>query len=358
MTSGIRFSSKRFLLTLMLCACSVILLQNYDLAPKASFTFELLCVLCGLVICFALFIPSIIIKRRTNLDFLTVARVKTPKLKYPLAVFYSLYFIYTAGFFLLPYTDMFEKKYYSGVTPCVIALLLLASCVYAAVKGVNVITRFGIFLFFFAVLTNILMLGGSLSSLDFSLYGFEFSGSIPDFLQNTLYFVTPAFIAVLFACLSGTTVNFKLKQPCFALVFTGMKYALILFFIWFGLGSYAVRQEYQTFMLSRIAHFGSFAGIESFYLALATMSVFMIISLILCAVTKSTGRESKLKYVIIFALIIFALHICGTYNNSVKEILTNNNIFAGLTAAAALLPLGYVFGVKKNRNICPRPVKR
>ena len=162
----------------------------------------------------------------------------------------------------------------------------------------------GIFLFAFALITNILMFGGSISSVDFSLYGFELSGSVPDFFQNTLYFITPAFIAVLYACFSGATKNFKLKQPVFALIFTGIKYALILFFIWFALGDYAQKQEYQTFVLSRAAHFGSFGGIESFYLALATMSVFMIISLILCAVTKCVKRESDTKTVILFAVIL------------------------------------------------------
>ena len=82
-----RFSSKRFLLTLMLCACSVILLQNYNLTQSSSFSFELLCLICGLSVCFLLLLPSIIIKRRTNLDFITVAGTAAPKLKIPLAVF-------------------------------------------------------------------------------------------------------------------------------------------------------------------------------------------------------------------------------------------------------------------------------
>lgn len=344
-----RFSSKRFLLTLMLCACSVILLQNYSLSQSSSFTFDLLCLICGLSVSFVLLLPSIIIKRRTNLDFITVANLAAPKLKIPIAVFYSLYFVFTAEYFLLPYTDMFRKKYYGQVTPCVIALLLLITCVYAALKGVNVITRFGIFLFAFALVTNILMFGGSISSLDFSLYGFELSGNASDFFQNTLYFITPAFIAVLYACLSGVTKNFKIKQAVFAIVFTGVKYALILFFVWFSLGDYAHKQEYQTFMLSRVAHFGSFGGIESFYLALATMSVFMIISLILFAVTKSVRREQDKKTVIIFALILFAAHICGTYLNSAKEIFTNTVIFVIFTAIASLLPVCCAFiGRKSN----------
>ncbi len=349
MTEKVSYSSKRFLLTLMLCSCSVILLQNYDLSPNSTFTFELLCLLCGISISLLLFIPAIIIKRGTNRDLLAIASESAPRFRIIPALFYSLYFIYTAEFFLLPYTDMFQKKYYSEVTPCIIALLLLIACVYAAVKGVNVITRFGVFLFAFALLTNILMFGGSVSTLDFSLYGFEFGGSLSDFLQNTLYFITPAFIAALFVCLAEDTNNFKLRQPFFALIFTGIKFALIMFFLWFSLGGYANSQEYQTFVLSRAAGFGSFGGIESLYLALATMSVFMIISLILCAVTKSVKRESDVKYVIVFASVIFAAHICGSYLNSVKEVFTNTFLFVVLTViAAAVIPMYYVFRGRKS----------
>lgn len=349
MTEKVNFSSKRFLLTLMLCSCSVILLQNYDISSKSTFTFDLLCLLCGISISLLLFIPAVIIKRKTNSDLLSVAAENNRRLSIIPALFYSLYFIFTAEFFLLPYTDMFHKKYYSEVTPCVIALLLLIACVYAAVKGVNVITRFGVFLFAFALLTNILMFGGSISTLDFSLYGFEYGGNVSDFLQNTLYFVTPAFIAALFVCLSENTDNFKLRQPFFALVFTAVKFAFIMFFLWFSLGAYGNRQEYQTFVLSRAAGFGSFGGIESLYLALATMSVFMIISLILCAVTKSVKRESDVKYIIVFASVIFAAHICGSYLNSVKEIFTNTFLFVILTViATAVIPLFYVFKGRKS----------
>jgi hypothetical protein len=164
-----------------------------------------------------------------------------------------------------------------------------------------------------------------------------------------LYFVTPAFIAALFVCLSENTDNFKLRQPFFALVFTGIKFAFIMFFLWFSLGDYANRQEYQTFVLSRAAGFGSFGGIESLYLALATMSVFMIISLILCAVTKSVKRESDAKYVMIFSSIIFAAHICGSYLDSVKELFTNTFIFVALTfVATAVIPLFYIFKGRKS----------
>lgn len=344
MQADVRFSSKRFLLTLMLCACSVILLQNHDLSENTSFTARLLAVFTGLGGCFLAFLPSVLLRSRRETDVLTLARQRTPRIKIVLMCFYALYFLYTAVYFLLPYTDMFRKKYFPGITPCMIAALLLIACVYAARKGVNVITRFGIFLFFFAMVTNLLMFGGSLSELDFRLYGFELQATPTGFIKDALYFVTPVFIAVIYGCLSGETRHFRFRQPIFALLFTGVKYALVLFFIRFTLGDYASRQEYETFVLSRVAHFAGFAGIESFYLALSTLSVFMITALLLCCAVRGTGRDGDLKILIPFAAAIFFGHLAADYFDSFKELLTDATLFVILSAAAAVLPpLIYLF---------------
>ena len=70
MRAEIKFSSKRFLMSLTLCACSVILLQSFDLAP-ASFLFDLLCVGVGLGLCFLLFLPTALLKKRCGGDTLS-----------------------------------------------------------------------------------------------------------------------------------------------------------------------------------------------------------------------------------------------------------------------------------------------
>ena len=349
MQTEVKFSSKRFLLALLLCACSVILLQNNNLSTNASFTFNAVCIAAGLAVCFLFFLPSLILKKKTDSDVPTLARRYTPRLRIPLTVFYALYFVYAALYFLLPYIDMFHTKYFPEVTPCLITFLMLLCCAYAACKGVNVISRFGIFLFLFALFTNILMFGGSLSELDFSHYDFELSGDFNALIRNTLYFAVPSFIAVIFACCSGLTRNFRFRQPVFTLIFTGVKYAAVLFFIRFALGDYAGRQTYPAFVLSRVAHFGSFAGIESFYLALATMSVFMIVSLFLCCISRGTRGDGDRKTTLIFTLIIFALYVAATYINSVKEILINPILLLLLTfIAAVMLPTAYIFAGRKS----------
>ncbi|HCA04272.1 MAG TPA: hypothetical protein DEO32_00085 [Ruminococcaceae bacterium] len=336
------FSSKRLMLTLMLCSCSVILLQNNNVSSENSFTVNILCMLLGLSVCALMIIPSVILKKRYNTDVLTAVQSSPKWLKIVMSSVYALYFVYTAEHFLLPYTELFCVKYYPGVSPCVIGLCLLAACVYAAYKGTNIITRFGIFLFAFALLTNGLMFFGSLSSLDFAnnslapIYNFDSAA------KTFIYFCTPSFIAAIYACTSAETDNFTLKQPFLALAFTGVKYALVMFFTAFAVGAYAQRQQYQSFILSRVAHFSAFGGIESFFTALATMSVFMIISLFLSCVGRTTGKRS-LKDIIVFAVIIFAGIFISEWNNSVKEIFTDDLILIIFTViVAVLIPLAYI----------------
>ncbi len=349
MNSGVRFSSKRFFMTLMLCACSVILLQNYNISEDSSFLFQLCCVFAGLAVCFLFFLPAVYLKKRYDSDVFTLAKNSPKRIRLILAAVYTVYFLYAALFFLIPYTEMFTKKYYTEASPCLISLLLIACCVYAAFKGPNVITRFGLFLFALAMITNLLLFGGSISSLDFS-NGFSFKGDFGSFLQNTVYFITPCFTAVIFACLSSDTRQFKLRHTVFALGLTGVKYTLVLFFISYAVGEYALRQEYRTFVLSRVAHFGAYAGIESFYMALSTMSVFMIISLLLCCMCRAVGKRGSIKAISIFSGVIFLIHLISANQNSVKELLTQPVtliIFSLLTAAVIPL-LFFRRGGKKN----------
>ena len=346
------FSSKRFLLALMLCACSIILLQNDNIAADTSFTSQLIGIFAGLSVCFLLFLPAVYIKTHFDRDVVSLVSDSLPKLKIPFMTVYACYFVYTALYFLLPYTEMFHTKYFPEVSPCLITVLLLVCCVYAALKGVNVISRFGVFLFVFAMVTNFLMFGGSISELDWAHCTFALSGDIGEFFQNVVYFITPAFVIPIFACLSDGTRNFRLRQPIFALLFTGLKYTAVVFFICFALGDYARRQGFQTLLLSRVAHFASFAGIESVYQGLSTMSVFMIVSLLLCGITRSAEEGCRTKAIPLFAALILAGDVIAATNNSVKEILTDPTLFAAVTAAvAAVMPLiGILIGRKSNEQ--------
>ncbi len=349
MNREVPFSSKRMLLTLTLCACAVILLQNHELSQRLSFPLTLGAMAAGLAVCFLFFVPSVLLKSRYNTDALCLLRDRSKPIRALTAALCGASFLYVAVYFLLPYTEMFCKKYYPDASPCLIAFLLLGCCVYAAVKGVNVITRFGIFLFVLAMTTNLLLFGGCVSSLDFQNGGAFFSGEPEDFLQDMLYFATPCFIAALFACLCGSAKQFRTRHVTIALLMTGVKFALVLFFILYSVGAYAARQEYRTFVLSRVAHFGSFSGIESFYMALSTMSVFMILSLLLCGITKSAGKPGSLPLTAALTGGIFVLHWLAELFPFVRECFTRPLLLIGFSFLTAVV-LPSVLLIQKRRQ--------
>lgn len=343
MKQDVPFSSKRLLLTLTLCACAVILLQNHDLSTDLPFPLQLGSLAAGLAVCLLLFVPAIRLKLRYDSDVPSLALRRSKAEQITVAVLYTLYFLFVAAYFLLPYTAMFCQKYYTETSPAFVALLLLACCVYAAYKGVNVITRFGIFLFVLALLTNALLFGGCISEVDFRNGSFGVTGNMDVFWRDALYYTTPCFTAALFACLSKDALRFRWRHVVFSLGASGVKYALVMFFLTFAAGEYAERQAFPTFVLSRVAHFGSFAGVESLYMALSTMSVFMTVSLLLCGVTKMWGKGGSLRLIAVLTAVIFGVQLLALRYPFITAVLTSPLWLTGLTVlTATVLPTVYL----------------
>lgn len=351
MQTKIKFPSKRLLLIIFLSGVSVILLESFDLPENTSFMFNLLTLFCGFSITALFFIPSAIIKSRTDLDFMSLAHMKTPNAIIFLSAFYCLYFVYTAEYFLIKYCDMFSKKLNSEANIFAVAFVLLAVCVYAAYKGTNAIARFSIFIFAFSFIAFILIFTGNISNLEINTTDFYFSGSKSDFINNTSFFLTPSFTAAIFAVLSGYTKNFRSGQIIFSIVITALVFALILFLTTFVLGEYAFAQDYRCFLLSKTTHFGDVGGFDSLYLSISVITVFLVISLILTSICKSTGKSSSLVVVLIFTIIIFVLFICAYHLNAIKELLTNHHIFNIFTfISAVVIPTVYLIAFGRRLN--------
>lgn len=346
-----KFVSKRLLLSLFFCASSVILLQNYNLSKNSSFSFDIICLVVGIALCALIFLPSIILKTKYNYDAVSSIKSYSPKLFYVLFAVYAAYFVYSAEYFLLRYTEMFREKYSSEAAEAIIAFIMLAVCFYAACQGSNVVTRFGIFVFIFGLLSYILLFSGSINSLDFFHYDFSFHGGADNFWSNVLFFATPSFIAVIFACLSGYTQNFRLRQPMITLMILALEFAAFMFFIYFALGDYADNQSYQTYIMSKVSQISELGGIESFYFALTTLCVFLAVSLMLCCINRGIDDKKPLMNTAIFAGVIFALHICAVCINPVKEVLTDPMIFVIFTVITAfLIPLIYLLVIRRHKN--------
>ena len=184
MQTNIRIPSKRLFLSLFISASTIILLQNYSLSDNSSFTFNIFAILSGLFISFLFFIPSMYIKKRTQLDFISFAHRETPAAIIFVSAFYSLYFVYTIEYFLISYADMFIKKLNPDANKFIVALIMILVCLYASFKGVNVISRSAIFIFVLSFIAYILIFSGLVPSLDFNHNLFEITGNTVDLLSN------------------------------------------------------------------------------------------------------------------------------------------------------------------------------
>ena len=192
---------------------------------------------------------------------------------------------------------------------------------------------------------------GNISNIEINTKDFSFSGQKNDFINNTSFFLTPAFTSVIFAVLSGYTKNFRPRQIVFSVIITAIVFALILFFTTFALGEYAFAQDYRCFLLSKTTHFGNVGGFDSLYLSVSVLTVFLAISLILTCICKSTGKSSSLPIILIFSIIIFILFIYANNFNAAKELLINHYLFNILTfVSAVVIPTIYLIAFGRRLN--------
>lgn len=350
MRTSLGCSSIQLMLTLFVCGSGIVALQTFYSNTELSFLSVLLCLVVAFAVIFVLFLPSAFIKKRTSLDFISFAANRTPSAIIFVSTFYALYFVYSASYFMLKYTDMISQKLNPNAELVSLASLFLSACIYGAYKGVQAITRCGIFIFVLCIVTFALIFGGNISNLDFEHNNFSFSISSDSFISIISYFVTMAVVPVIFAFLCGNIKKFKTKHIVFLTIFLLILAVIAEFFIFYALGNFGKQQSFQMFTLSKSAQIGVINGIDSFFLAWATSSVFLIITAILICINKALGKEKNLALNIAFALIILVMNICINQYNSIKEIILNPFVFSIFTViSAVILPCSYlVLGGKKN----------
>ena len=343
MQKNIRFSSIRLLITLFVSMLSIMLLQNYRVLYSNYFIFNAVCIIISFFIIFLFYLPTSIIKKRTDLDFLSFAHLKTPYAIIFISAYYCIYFVYAITYFLYIYSDMFVNKINKEANIYVIAFLVLFAAVYASSKGVNVISRYSIFIFSFVIISLLIIFSGNIPNINFDNNSFVFISEKSSLIDNVSYFLIPSFSAVIFAGTSEYTKKFKVRQVAFSLAITLIVFILIIFFISFCLGSYVFQQSYQFFLLSKTAHLGVVSGIESFYLVLVTAVIFLTVSMMLTVIAKSTGKENNIRILLMFALIISILFICINKFENLSKVLLNYTVLNIMSfIAAGIIPSIYL----------------
>ena len=329
----------QMMIALFVAIIGIILIQNYNFVNQ-SFAASVLSLIIGIIILIICMIPSLIVKRKTNLSFIGFVSRETPTVMIFLSMFYALYFVYVIVNFLLRYSSVFTTTGNRSDAGFFVIFAILAVCVFSSVKGIGAVARCSLFVFAFAVAALALFFGGNIGNLDFSYLEFDFNTSQLQF--GSAVFAMPAFAAVVFGFFEYNS-SIRVKNLIWLLCGIAAVLLIVVFFVYFVLGDYGTMQSYQIFLLSKTAEFGNVGGIDSFYLSLCAMAVFVPVSLCLICVGRVVNRDEDVWCMIIFAAISYVLYLTADYYNSVREIILNPYVFDFFTLLASfVLPIIYI----------------
>lgn len=344
-------SSSQIMIALFVCLIFIPLVQSIYNKTDISFPLAIIAAVISTVFIFLMFIPTIVIGKKTGLDFISYASKITPNAIIFTAAFYGLYFVYTAVYFLTNYTDMMIAKVNPDANKYVIALLVLAACSYGAWKSANALIRCAVFLFAFIFIALLLIFCGNISNIDFQNADLQIAGSIPDFIKCVSYLEVGAVVSIIFSCLSGGTQNFNFRRLIAMLAGYFIVLALSIFFIFFVLSDFGKFQSYQFSILSKTTQLGNIKEFDSIFLIISTMSAFMLISVITVCMSKITNCPEQYKINGGFCLLVFILYLCTENNFAVKQILLNSNVIMILTIIGAIIiPCGYLSALRRIKN--------
>lgn len=344
--------SIQLMVTLFVSGLFIILSQNYYSESSVSLIFTAISAVVGVIFTLLYFVPTIIIIKNTEKDFFAFARAVSSKLFVAVSLFYALYFVYVSGILLKKYADGFNQTLNPDANALVIVFVLLCISVYASNKGISAVTRCGIFIFVFCLISLILIYTGNISNLDFSDTTAFASVGKGRFIKSLSLYMSLGFVAVLFSGVAGRVKSFKVKYAVIVFAIFLLVVLLYIFFVVFALGKYGNQQNNQLFLLSKSAHFDNIGGLDCLFQSAFTFSVFITLSLLLIGLGRLTSKSNSLLIKILFAGIIFAMFVCMEFCSNNCKIMFSIYCFDVVTfIAAVIIPSIYIIAFRRKLNV-------
>lgn len=329
----------QMMIALFVAVIGIILIQNYSFVNQSLMS-SVFSIVISITVLFICIVPTLVIKHKTGLSFIGFVKRETPSAMIFLSMFYALYFVYVLTHFLLKYSIVFTSTENRKDAGFAVVFILLAVCVFASAKGIGAVARCSLFVFAFTLIAFALIFGGNVIHLDFS--AFEFELSINQLQYGSVAFAIVTFAAVVFGFFEYDSV-IKSKSILLLLCGIALTLLLVVFFVFFALGQYGTMQSYQIFVLSKSAKIGDVGGIDSFYMSLCAMTIFVLVSLCLICVGRVVNRNESVSCMAIFAAVAYVLYLTADYYNSVKEIIINSYVFDIFTVLASFaVPMIYI----------------
>lgn len=336
-----RTASSQMIISLILVSLSVVFFQQT--LSKTSFAENLVSAILCVVAIFICFIPSVIIRNRTNTDFISFVHHMTPTAVIFVTAVYGFYFIYTANYFLLYFTDTMNTIINPDANAYVVAGILLLSCIYGAGKGINALTRCGLFIFVFVLLALLLIFVPNISNIRFDNSDFSLRLNNTSMLDNTVFFFSAGLVSAVFSCVAGRSRRIGFKGVLVTLGAFLCTLVLSLFFISYVLGYYGDEQKYRFFTLSKASSLGELVSADSLCLAAGTAVIFLLLSFVLISINRTVDYKGGMKLSALSALMVFILYISSSSTKASISLAKNPYILAVMTIIVSfVLPLIYL----------------
>lgn len=343
--------SSQLFVTLYICSSLTLFLQTYDEFSKASVLSAVIAVAVEAVVTTAFFIPSYLLLLRENGDIFTLSHRFAPAAEVPLSAFYSLFFVYTSASVLDVYVKMMTGCVNPEANAYVLGGCLLLICIYAAVKGMGAVTRSGIIIFAFILLSFLLIFFGNISNIELS--NMDFSGFSQTQMISCAFSMLPtALSSSIFAVLCGNTTG-KRGKPLFAYIAgITLTLATFVFFLIAVLGEFGKNALYPFYTLSKTAQLAVVKGLDCVYLAGASSAAFILLSMLLICINKTVNRGHSLKNTLMFAVPVYILFICSQKFTVVSDTLQNPYVLIVLCfIVSVLIPLAYLGAFWRKKNV-------
>ena len=340
------FSSTGLMLILIISALPIILLQNYQ--ENSGFMFIVISSVALFLVLLVLSLPSVYIKRRYGISFISYAEERTPSAIIFIGALYCAVAVFSAEYSLISFTEMFSKNINNKALPEVVSFLLLTVCLYAASKGINALARSSYLIFAFVAICLLVLFLGNIGNIDIGNFKLSEIGSVDFKIEN--FSVSIVIPMIVLAFTANSTMIYEFRKSQLAVTFLIITFAFFIFrlLIYLVLGSYAGAQNFCGYAFSKTANIGTTDGFESLYLTASTLSVIVLITILIISAVRCCGKQGSTAISSLFCIIIYVLFICSRNYKSVKEILQNPIIILSIIFIATfVIPLIYILFSRK-----------
>lgn len=288
--------------------------------------------------------------------YICVIKNKNPFHVKWVAVFYAVYFIYSAAVNISRFSYFASSRLNPDTSMVFFIIIITAAVCYAAAMGIESLGRFGVFCGAVLIIAVLVVAVFNIDNVTMINYYPLFLNTRSEIFEDSAVITANTIEPALFLALSGR-VNGKKAKPLFLGITASFVTIFLLIFLCMGvMGSAASLQSYPIFTLFQMASIGSFSRLDMFHTAFWIFGLFLKCSVLVYASSAAIKKFTHKTKCIAVALIVGAAAIIITEIIGTR-IVTFTKIVSISTFVlfSIIIPVISLFAVKsKGENLIER----